>query len=125
MTSTRVAAGCPPSADLGDQPDQPVEAARAHVHEPGELKFNAVAKACGIGQGTLYRHVRTTEDLLTEVYRHDVEDLAAHNLGTIGEALEPLLDDAELDARGSRLLSILVDGLRARARPRRSESEIR
>ncbi|MGC4890644.1 TetR/AcrR family transcriptional regulator [Micromonospora sp. DT227] len=147
------------------------------------MKLNAVAKACGIGQGTLYRHFPTREDLLAEVYRQEVDELvaaaprllarhqpvgalaawfdrvaayarvkrdvfaatwrglAAHSLGPIGEAVELLLaagraagairpdadardvivliswlsrlDDAELDARGSRLLAILVDGLRA------------
>lgn len=162
-------------------------AARELVRQPGELKLNAVAKACGIGQGTLYRHFPTREDLLAEVYRQEVDELvaaaprllarhqpvdalaawfdrvaayarvkrdvfaaveaatwrglAAHSLGPIGEAVELLLaagraagtirpdadardvivliswlsrlDDAELDARGSRLLGILVDGLRA------------
>ncbi|WP_233219538.1 TetR/AcrR family transcriptional regulator [Micromonospora sp. RP3T] len=161
-------------------------AARDLVRRPGELKLNAVAKACGIGQGTLYRHFPTREDLLAEVYRQEVDELvaaaprllarhqpvdalaawfdrvaayarikrdvfaaveaatwrglAAHSLGPIGEAVELLLaagraagtirpdadardvivliswlsrlDDAELDARGSRLLAILVDGLR-------------
>jgi AcrR family transcriptional regulator len=165
-----------------------LQAARDLVHEPGELKLNAVAKACGVGQGTLYRHFPTREHLLAEVYRHEVEelvatalrllasnqpldalaawfdrvaayarvkrdvfaaveaatwrDLAARSLGPIGEAVELLLaagrsagsiradaeardvivliswlsrlDDGELDARGPRLLSILVDGLRAR-----------
>src|SRR3954462_10008582 len=164
-----------------------LQAARDLVREPGELKLNAVAKACGIGQGTLYRHFPTREDLLAEVYRREMEelvaaaprllathepldalaawfdrvaayarvkrdvfaaveaatwrDLAAHSLGPIGNAVELLLaagrsvgsiradaeardvivliswlsrlDDAELDAQGPRLLSILVDGLRA------------
>lgn len=162
-----------------------LNAAREQLREPGELKLNAVAKACGVGQGTLYRHFPTREDLLAEVYRHDVEelvaaasdllstrrpvealagwfdrvaayarvknhvfaaveaatwrDLAAHSLGPIGEAVELLLaagraegslradvdardvivligwlsrlDDAELDERGPRLLSVLLDGL--------------
>jgi AcrR family transcriptional regulator len=164
-----------------------LRAARELVREPGELKLNAVAKACGIGQGTLYRHFPTREDLLIEVYRQEVDelvaaaarlladhppldalaawfdrvaryarikrdvfaaveaatwqDLAAHSLGPIGGAVDLLLtagratgsirpdaeardviiliswlsrlDDAELDARGPRLLSILIDGLRA------------
>jgi AcrR family transcriptional regulator len=176
-------------ADAQRNRERILQAARELVHEPGELKLNAVAKACGIGQGTLYRHFPTREDLLAEVYRRDVEelvtsaprllathqpldalaawfdrvsayarvkrdvfaaveaatwrDLAAHSLGPIGEAVELLLaagrsdgsiradaeardvivliswltrlDDAELDARGPRLLSILVDGLRARS----------
>lgn len=174
-------------ADARRNRERILQAARDLVHEPGELKLNAVAKACGIGQGTLYRHFPTREDLLAEVYRHEVEelvaaaprllethhpldalaawfdrvaayarvkrdvfaaveaatwrDLAAHSLGPIGQAVEQLLaagrsagsiradaeardvivliswlsrlDDAELDARGPRLLSILVDGLRA------------
>jgi AcrR family transcriptional regulator len=173
-------------ADAQRNRERILRAARALVHEPGELKLNAVAKACGIGQGTLYRHFPTREDLLSEVYRQEREelvaaapllleahepldalaawfdrvaayarvkrdvfaaveagiwrDLAAHSLGPIGEAVELLLaagreagsvradaeardvivliswlsrlDDAELDARGPRLLSILVDGLR-------------
>ncbi|NYD20551.1 AcrR family transcriptional regulator [Kineococcus aurantiacus] len=165
-----------------------LDAAREQLRGSGELKLNAVAKACGIGQGTLYRHFPTREDLLAEVYRHDVDelvaaaadllstrgpvealaawfdrvaayarvkthvfaaveaatwrDLAAHSLGPIGEAVELLLaagraegslradveardvivliswlsrlDDDELDERGPRLLSVLLDGLRAR-----------
>ncbi|HEU5026179.1 MAG TPA: TetR/AcrR family transcriptional regulator [Spirillospora sp.] len=173
-------------ADAQRNRERILQAARDLVHEPGELKLNAVAKACGIGQGTLYRHFPTREDLLAEVYRHEVEelvaaaphllaahppldalaawfgrvaayarvkrdvfaaieaatwqDLAAHSLGPIGEAVELLLaagrssgsvrpdaeardvivliswlsrlDDAELDARAPRLLSILINGLR-------------
>lgn len=175
-------------ADARRNRERILHAAREQLREPGELKLNAVAKACGIGQGTLYRHFPTREDLLTEVYRRDVEelvaaasdllatrqplealaawfdrvasyarikshvfaaveaatwcDLAAHSLGPIGEAVELLLtagrtdgsmrtdveardvivligwlsrlDDTELDERGPRLLSILLDGLRAR-----------
>ncbi|WLS45525.1 TetR/AcrR family transcriptional regulator [Micromonospora profundi] len=174
-----------PRADARRNRERILRAARELVHEPGELRLNAVAKACGIGQGTLYRHFPTREDLLAEVYRREVDDLvaaapdllvarpplealaawfdrvaayarvkrdvfaaveaatwrdlAAHSLGPIGEAVEVLLaagrsdgsirvdaeardvivliswlsrlDDTELDARGPRLLSIIVDGL--------------
>ena len=177
----------PRRADAQLNRDRIIQAARRLVREPGELKLNAVAKACGIGQGTLYRHFPTREALLAEVYRREVgelvaagpplleqhepldalaawfdrvaayarvkrdvfaaveaatwHDLAAHSLGPIGDTVELLLvagraagsirpdaeardvivliswlsrlDDAELDARGARLLSILVDGLRA------------
>lgn len=172
-------------ADARRNRERILNAAREQLREPGELKLNAVAKACGVGQGTLYRHFPTREDLLAEVYRHDVEelvaaasellstrrpvdalagwfdrvaayarvknhvfaaveaatwrDLAARSLGPIGEAVELLLaagraegsvradvdardvivligwlsrlDDAELDERGRRLLSVLLDGL--------------
>ncbi|MEV6912238.1 TetR/AcrR family transcriptional regulator [Amycolatopsis sp. NPDC051071] len=185
--SASTEAGGSRRADAQRNRERIIQAAHDLVHEPGELKLNAVAKACGIGQGTLYRHFPTREDLLAEVYRHEVEelvaaaprlltthqpldalaawfdrvaayarvkrdvfaaveaatwrDLAAHSLGPIGEAVELLLaagrsagsvradaeardvivliswlsrlDDAELDARGPRLLSILVDGLHA------------
>ena len=179
-----------PRADAQRNRERILRAARELVHEPGELKLSAVAKACGIGQGTLYRHFPTREDLLTELYRAEVQELvaaapqllaehepmealaawfrrvadyarvkrdvfaaveaatwhhlAAHSLGPIGDAVELLLaagraagsvrpdaeardvivliswlsrvDVAELDARGPRLLSILVDGLRRRDR---------
>ncbi|MFI7000395.1 TetR/AcrR family transcriptional regulator [Nocardia sp. NPDC050175] len=188
QVSASVKSGGTRRADAQRNRELILRAARDLVREPGELKLNAVAKACGIGQGTLYRHFPTREDLLAEVYRHEVEevvaaaprllathppldalaawfdrvaayarvkrdvfaafeaatwrDLAAHSLGPIGEAVELLLaagrsdgsvradaeardvivliswlsrlDDAELDARGPRLLSILIDGLRAR-----------
>lgn len=64
-------------ADARRNRDRILRAARDLVHEPGELKLNAVAKACGIGQGTLYRHFPTREDLLVEVYRHEVDELVA------------------------------------------------
>ncbi|WP_438822243.1 TetR/AcrR family transcriptional regulator [Kineococcus terrestris] len=185
--NTGAAGGRSPRADAQRNRDRIVEAARELVRAPGELKLNAVARACGIGQGTLYRHFPTREALLAEVYRHDVDelvaaasdllatraplaalegwfervaayarvknhvfaaveaatwrDLAAHSLGPIGEAVERLLaagradgsvradvdardvvvliswlsrlEDDELDARGPRLLAVVLDGLRA------------
>jgi AcrR family transcriptional regulator len=45
---------------------------------PGEeLRLNAVAKAAGVGQGTLYRHFATREELLAEAHRQDVAELVA------------------------------------------------
>lgn len=186
--SASVGGGAPRRSDAQLNRQRILQAARELVREPGELKLHAVAKACGIGQGTLYRHFPTREDLLMEVYRQEVDelvaaaaqllercepmdalaawfdrvaayarvkrdvfaaveaatwrDLAAHSLGPIGDAVDLLLtagratgsvrpdvevrdvivliswlsrlDDTELDARGSRLLSILIEGLRAR-----------
>jgi AcrR family transcriptional regulator len=186
--SVSVSSDGPRRADAQRNRERILQAARDLVGRPGELKLSAVAKACGIGQGTLYRHFPTREALLGEVYRREVEDLvaaapqllaagqpvdalaawfdrvagyarlkrdvfaaveaatwrelAAHSLGPIGDAVELLLaagrsdgsiridaeardvivliswlsrlDDAELDARGPRLLSILIDGLRSR-----------
>src|SRR5262245_12059762 len=64
-------------ADAQRNRERILRVARDLVREPGELKLNAVAKACGIGQGTLYRHFPTREDLLAEVYRHEVDELVA------------------------------------------------
>jgi AcrR family transcriptional regulator len=188
QVSVSVGGDDPRRADARRNRERILDAAREQLREPGELKLNAVAKACGVGQGTLYRHFPTREDLLAEVYRHDVEELvaaasdllstrgpvealagwfdrvaayarvknhvfaaveaatwrglAAHSLGPIGEAVELLLaagradgslradveardvivligwlsrlDDTELDERGPRLLSVLLDGLRTR-----------
>ena len=51
--------------------------ARELLTSTSELSMNAVAKAAGVGQGTLYRNFPTREALLTEVYRADVDVLVA------------------------------------------------
>ncbi len=40
-----------------------------------ELKLHVVAKAAGVGQGTLYRHFPAREHLLAEVYRQEMGEL--------------------------------------------------
>ncbi|GAA5043973.1 TetR/AcrR family transcriptional regulator [Nocardia callitridis] len=62
-------------ADAVDNRDRIIKAARAALANSDELRLNAVAKAAGVGQGTLYRHFPTREDLLAEVYRRDVDAL--------------------------------------------------
>jgi AcrR family transcriptional regulator len=58
-----------------------VEAAREAIAaaEPNgdDLHLNAIAQKAGVGQGTLYRHFPTRTALLTEVYRHEVDELVA------------------------------------------------
>ncbi len=58
-------------ADAAENRARIVAVARAAVADGGdeELKLNAIAKRAGVGQGTLYRHFPTREDLLAEVYR--------------------------------------------------------
>ncbi|GAB3138468.1 TetR/AcrR family transcriptional regulator [Amycolatopsis sp. NPDC004378] len=67
--------------------DRIVEAARAELSRSNgaaaELKLHAVAKAAGVGQGTLYRHFPTREHLLAEVYRSELTQLV--------DAVAPLL----------------------------------
>jgi AcrR family transcriptional regulator len=56
-----------------------VAAARAALSDSPEvameLKLHLIAKAAGVGQGTLYRHFPTREHLLAEVYRHEMGEL--------------------------------------------------
>jgi AcrR family transcriptional regulator len=66
-----------PRADAAQNRERILAAARAHVVASDELKLNEIAKAAGVGQGTLYRHFPTREDLLAEVYRADVDELVA------------------------------------------------
>ena len=168
--------------------DRIITAAREVLGQDGDFKLNAVAKHAGVGQGTLYRNFATREELLTEVYRQDVEelvqaapallahhdaltalagwfdrvaqyaqvkrgvfaavevgvwqDLSAHSLGPIGDALTLMLDagkhagsirddvdardvilligylsrldKAEAEVRGRHLLTIVLDALRRR-----------
>ena len=70
----------PPRADAQQNRVRIVDAAREVIAAaaPGEdLRLNAIAQRAGVGQGTLYRHFPTREDLLSEVYRHEVDELVA------------------------------------------------
>jgi len=178
----------PRRADAAGNRARIIRAAREVITNEEDLRLNAVAKRAGVGQGTLYRHFPTREDLLAEVYREDVDalvaaapallaehdpvtalarwfdrvveyarvkrgvfaavevavwqDLSAHSLGPIGDAVTTLLDagkaagtirddvDArdvilligyltrlepdEWDARARHLLEVVLDGLRTR-----------
>ncbi|GAA4628303.1 TetR/AcrR family transcriptional regulator [Actinoallomurus vinaceus] len=175
-------------ADAADNRARIIRAAREVIANAEEVKLNAIAKQAGVGQGTLYRHFPTREDLLAEVYREDVgelvaaapallaehepltalarwfdrvvdyaqvkrgvfaaveasvwQDLSAHSLGPIGDALTTFLDagkadgtirpdidardvilligyltrleQAEWDTRARHLLHVVLDGLRGR-----------
>ena len=99
-----------PRSDAAANRDRIVEAARAELSEAngaaGELKLHRVAKAAGVGQGTLYRHFPTREHLLAEVYRAELTQL----VGTVA----PLLaEHSPLDAL-SRWLDRLVEYARVK-----------
>jgi AcrR family transcriptional regulator len=64
-------------ADAADNRARIIAAAREAVATAGEVRLNAIAKRAGVGQGTLYRHFPTRDDLLAEVYREDVGELVA------------------------------------------------
>lgn len=52
-----------------------IEAARAALDADGDASMHAIAKAAGVGQGTLYRHFPTREALVMTVHRNDVREL--------------------------------------------------
>src|SRR2546429_7618832 len=64
-------------ADAAGNRARIIAAARTAIADAGEVKLNAIARQAGVGQGTLYRHFPTREDLLAEVYREDVDELVA------------------------------------------------
>ena len=64
-------------ADAAGNRARIIAAARAALARDGDVRLNAIAKEAGVGQGTLYRHFPTRDDLLAEVYREDVAELTA------------------------------------------------
>ena len=64
-------------ADAAGNRARIIAAARAALARGGEVRLNAIARQAGVGQGTLYRHFPTRDELLAEVYREDVGELVA------------------------------------------------
>jgi AcrR family transcriptional regulator len=52
-----------------------LEVAHDLFAESTDASLNSIAKAAGVGPGTLYRHFPTREALVLAVYRHDVQRL--------------------------------------------------
>jgi AcrR family transcriptional regulator len=52
-----------------------LDAARSALAISGDATMQSIARAAGIGQGTLYRHFPTREALVLEVHRRDVNAL--------------------------------------------------
>jgi len=64
-------------ADAGRNRQRILAVARDALAESTGATMQSIAKAAGIGQGTLYRHFPTREDLLLVVYRADFDELVA------------------------------------------------
>ncbi len=66
-----------PRADAGAQSPPPDGGRKAAFTERGpDVALEEIARRAGVGIGTLYRHFPTRYELLAEVYRHAVEQLA-------------------------------------------------
>jgi AcrR family transcriptional regulator len=92
-------------ADAAGNRARIITAARAAIAHGGEVKLNAIARQAGVGQGTLYRHFPTRDDLLAEVYREDVGELVAaapallaehQPLAALGRWLDRVADYAQV-----------------------------
>ncbi len=69
-----------------------IEVARDALAVSPAASLNSIAKAAGVGAGTLYRHFPNREALVLEVYRHEIDELArsAPSLLTAHPPLEAL-----------------------------------
>jgi AcrR family transcriptional regulator len=67
-----------PRADARRNRERILEVAKQEFTRSGaNASLEEIAKQAGVGPGTLYRHFPTREALLVEVYRKEVEKLAA------------------------------------------------
>ncbi|GAA1879006.1 TetR/AcrR family transcriptional regulator [Williamsia serinedens] len=55
---------------------QILDAARALLVDGADLSLSQVARAAGVGQGTLYRHFADRDALIGAVYTAEIDDLA-------------------------------------------------
>jgi AcrR family transcriptional regulator len=62
-------------ADAAVNRERILDAARTALALSGDASMQSVAKAAGIGQGTMYRHFPTREALIMAVHRNDVKAL--------------------------------------------------
>jgi AcrR family transcriptional regulator len=77
-TPVRKPAPRKPRADARRNRQRILEIAKeAFTRSGGTINLDEVARHAGIGPGTLYRHFPTRDVLLEEVYRSEVEKLAA------------------------------------------------
>ena len=91
-----------------------LEAARTALEASGETSMQSIARAAGVGQGTLYRHFPTREMLLLEVYAGDFERLL-DTAGTLlaahrpARALRLWLDELAVLGREKHALADVLD----------------
>ena len=77
-TPVRKPAPRKPRADARRNRERILEIAKeAFTRSGGSINLDEVARQAGVGPGTLYRHFPTRDALLEEVYRSEVEKLAA------------------------------------------------
>jgi AcrR family transcriptional regulator len=79
-----------PRADAQHNHERILEVAKNEFTRSGaNASLEEIAKKARVGPGTLYRHFPTREDLLVEVYRSEIEKLAAAER-TLADTLPPV-----------------------------------
>jgi AcrR family transcriptional regulator len=107
-TASGTEADRPLRADAVRNRERLIEAARAVFSEQGgSASMEAIAKAAGVGVGTLYRHFPRRIDVVEAVYRIDVDNLSAAAEAAVSGygpwgALEAFLEAFLLYAQGKR-----------------------
>src|SRR5690349_1926125 len=64
-------------ADARANRDRILDAARDSLATDPAASLNSIAKAAGVGAGTLYRHFPDRESLVLAMYRKEIETLVA------------------------------------------------
>ncbi|MEU6405560.1 helix-turn-helix domain-containing protein [Streptomyces sp. NPDC046985] len=103
-----------PRADVVRNRARLLEVARAALAGDGETTMQSIAKATGVGQGTIYRHFPTREALLLEVYRADFGALVDSAYALLERhspdvALRSWFDDLAVFGRKKHALADVLD----------------
>lgn len=101
-------------ADAEENRRRLLDVARSALGESGETTMQAIARAAGVGQGTLYRNFPTREALLLEVYQESFDRLleSAYELLDVVppvEALRGWLDALAVFGRKKHALADVLD----------------
>ena len=113
-SQARESAAPRPRSDAARNRQRLLAAARGALAGDGETTMQSIAKAAGVGQGTIYRHFPTREALLLEVYRDDFDALVAAAYGLLMDnppdrALRLWLDDLAAFGRKKHALADVLD----------------
>lgn len=103
-----------PRSDVARNRQLLLDVARAALAADGETAMQSIAKAAGVGQGTIYRHFPTREALLLEVYRDDFDALTAAAYRLLQDnppdhALRLWLDELAVFGRKKHALADVLD----------------
>jgi AcrR family transcriptional regulator len=103
-----------PRSDAARNRQRLLDVARAALAGDGETTMQSIAKAAGVGQGTIYRHYPTREALLLEVYKEDFDALVAVAYDLLRRhppdtALRRWLDELAVFGRKKHALADVLD----------------